>query len=755
MKFLKHLFTTLVFLLFVTNAYPEEIQDSLFVSLDEITVIPLTRETRIFHEQPLSYSNIRIRTIERNNLMNLHDLSSYVPNFFMPEYGSKITSSIFVRGIGSRMGDASVGMYIDDIPFLDKSGFDFDFYDIQNIDILRGPQATIYGRNSIAGLINISTLSPFNYQGTRLALSYGTANDLRFRVSTYQKLNEKLAFSAGAFFNNNDGYFTNSTLDEKNWMKSFGGRAKLEWRFAPKWQMNLSLQYEKTKQGIYPYALLNADNTIGEINYNDPSGYVRDMFVGGLSFQRTGDTYLFTSATSFQYLDDAMTIDQDFTEEPIFTLTQNQNMKALTQEFVVRSRTEGNYQWLSGIFGFYKAFDVDAPVLFKEGGIQMIQNAIDNATAGNPMAPTITINNDEMLIPGLFNVPAYGLSFYHQSSYTFFDKLTLTAGIRFEYEKTAIDYNTFASMNMTVTMPPMIPMPPMQLDRNDTIQGKISQNFFQILPKASIKYDFSPQFNIYASVSKGYKTGGFNYQMLSDLLMKKMQEMPNMGGAPPSGSNEDELDAADMIPYKPETTINYEIGTHSELIKNKLFLDLAFFYIDFSNQQVVTYVDNGSRIMENAGRSTSKGFELATRAFITKDLSAQLSYGFTDAKFKEYKSDQDFSGNYIPLVPRNTFSIGADYTLHTNVSFLDRINFNAQYNAQGKMYFIEDNKVSQDFYGLLNANVSFEKAGFKLNFWSKNLLNTDYYAFYLETSGRSFVQQGKPIQIGVSAQYSF
>jgi outer membrane receptor protein involved in Fe transport len=749
MKLFKYSFFLLIFLFSFTNIYSEETIDSLFVDLDEVTIVS-TRETRIYHEQPLSYTNVGLRAIEKSNVVNLHDLSSYVPNFFMPEYGSKITSSIFIRGIGSRMGDASVGMYVDDIPILDKSGFDFDFYDVQNIDILRGPQATIYGRNSIAGLINISTLSPFKYQGTRIFGSYGTANDIRCRVSTYQNITDKLAFSAGIFFNKNDGYFTNTALDEKNWMNSFGGRAKLEWKFAPKWQVRLSLQYEKNKQGIYPYAPLKADNTIGTIDYNDPSGYVRDMFISGLTFQRTGDTYLFTSATSFQLLNDAMTIDQDFTPEPIFTLTQNQKMSALTQEFVARSRTAANYQWITGLFGFYKAFEVDAPVLFKEGGMNMIQSQIDAATGGNPMAPKITINNTEMPVPGLFDVPAYGLSFYHQSSYTFWDKLTLTAGIRFEYEKTAIDYNTYAGMNVTVTMPPMVPRPPVTMDMNDTIKGKLTQDFFQILPKAAIKYDITSQFNIYASVSKGYKTGGFNYQMLSDVLMKKMQSMP---GAP--GGNDSDPLPEDMIPYKPESTVNYEIGTHSEPIRNKLFLDLALYYIDFKDQQIVTYVENGSREMKNAGRSVSKGFEANVRALVTKDLNLHASYGFTDAKFKEYKSKADFSGKYIPLVPRNTFSIGADYTLHTNLSFLDRVNFNAQYNAQGKLYFIEDNVVSQDFYGLLNANITLEKAGFKLSVWGKNLTDTDYYAFYLETSNRPFVQQGKPLQCGLSLQYVF
>ena len=739
-KFLVFAFIGIIFFHSIASETPDGLMIS--VDLEEVIIIP-ARETTSLRQQPVAFSLISAEQIERLNINSLQELSLFVPNFTMHDYGSRTTSSIFVRGIGSRMNEPSVGLYVDNIPFLNKGGFDFTFYDISNIEFLRGPQGTLYGRNTLGGLVRINTLSPFNYQGTRLFVSYGSANEQLYRLSHYRKLNNNLAISLAGYYHANDGFFRNEFTGRKDEMESFGGRMRLEWRINPRWNMNFSAVYDNLWQLAYPYAPFNTETgEIGAVNHDDEGSYRREMLTAGLSLQRRSENLVFTSATSFQYLDDTMKLDTDFSPIPIFALTQNQNINTLTQEFVFRSRGHSNYQWVAGAFGFYKHSVIDAPITFRD-------NALSHLVSGLP--PFIV--SQEATFPGNFNIPVYGAALYHQSSYRFFDRLQLTAGIRFEYERTSMDFNTSANMTVNVTPPP--PAPPMTIPVHvgDTIQDRLTQDFFAVLPKIALKYDFNNQHSIYASVSRGFKTGGFNFQMFSDVLQQSL-----MNQMPMTPTVEIETDLQDMISYKPEFTINYEIGMRSEIIRNRLFADIAVFYIDHTNQQIVTFssANIGNRRMENAGRSRSMGAEVAIRANITQDLNANISYGYTHATFREFHDgENDFSGNFVPLVPRNTFSAGADYTLRTNLSFLDNIVFRVQYNGLGKMYFTERNEISQNFYGILNGNISFQKGNFTLNGWIKNALNSEFKTFYFTSLDNHFVQRGRPRQFGVSAQFSF
>ncbi len=714
------------------------------VQLNEITIIAPK-------EEQADYPSILVPAISRPAhrteamVANLSGLSAVASNFYIPDYGSKITSSIYVRGIGSRMNEPSVGLYVDNIPYLDKGAFNFDFYDIEYVIIHKGPQGTLYGRNSIGGLVTVTTLSPFNYQGTRLSASYGRFNDQRYKLSHYRKANDELAFSVAGYYNRDDGYFTNQYNGQKNNSESFGGRAKVEWHITPKWHANLSLVFDKTFQHAYPYARYDMDSgEIGAINYNEEGSYGRKLFTSGLSLQRKGNAVLFTSITGYQYLDDVMKIDQDFTATPVYALSQGQRQYAVTQEFVFRSNDrDANYQWTAGAFGFYKGLNVGAPMIFREGALGTL---VEN------LPPFII--NWEAEFPGKFKIPAYGAALYHQSSYKFWDKLTLTGGIRFEYEKTSMDYNTSAEMIVNVTPPTPQPVT-IPYPVGDTVRGKLAQSFFNILPKVAVKYDFNDEHNVYVSVSRGYKTGGFNFQMFSDVLQQNMMnQMPHVP------HDETPVDLDEKLSYKPEYTINYEIGTHSKIRWNEveLYLDLAAFYIDYTDQQIVTFSSTnvGNRKMENAGRSESVGFEANLNADITNDFSIDLTYGYTKATFKEYNTgEHDYSGNYIPLVPRNTLSVSAAYVWNTNLALLDNVIFRAEYNALGKLYFTEENNISQNFYGLLNGTVSFVKDEFELSFWIKNALDKKYKTFYFTSLNNSFVQQGRPMQIGVSLSAAF
>lgn len=752
---IRHVLLSLLLLSIGNILAQEMVQDTASILLNQVSIIAPKNDINN-RDLPAANYSLDTKKLEAYQVDAMKDLSLHVPNFYIPDYGSRITSSVYVRGVSSRMNEPSIGLYVDNIPYMDKSGFDFDFHDIRAISFLQGPQAMLYGRNAIGGLMNIYTLSPLHYQGSKASISVGRFYEHKIRFSHYGKLSSKLAYSLSGYHERDNGYFSNQFDGEKNQSESFGERVKLDWQMNDRWKSNLTFSYNHVEQNAYPYAELKPNGVDNyPINYNEDGAYERDAVLGGLSFQREGNELLFSSTSSYQYLNDEMKIDQDFTADSIFALSQKQNQHAFTQEFVLRSDHNKPYQWVSGIFGFYKMNEVDAPMLFRKGGVAMIQSFLDAEKANNPRMPQITITNDEMPIPGLFDLSTMGGAIYHQSSYRFWDRLTLTAGLRLEYEKTAIDYDTYATLFTDVNIMPQIPT--IKNEKTPIIKGNMSEEYIQLLPKFSAKYDFNKRFNIYASIAKGYKAGGYNYSMLSDILQKELQA---------SGSSNELNVAEEQIYYKPETLWNYELGTHSELLRRKLFADIAIFYIDNRNQQLSTSAGNGSRMITNAEKVRSYGIDASIRAYLLDNLSFTVAYGFTQAEFVNYKVEKkndetnepeliDYNGKTIPFVPQNTLSIGLAYDWHVNKELLDKITFAAQYTALGKIYWNEENTIDQEFYGLLNAEISFYKNAFQLDLWTKNALNTDYNVFYFESLEKSFVQKGKPLTFGATVSYSF
>lgn len=156
-----------IFCLLATgNVLAEEADTLKVVDVEEITVIAAPKENRKLREQPAAVTLLSQQDMQNAQVNSIKNLTSVVPNMFIPDYGSRLTSAVYIRGIGSRINTPSVGLYVDNIPYIDKSAFDFSYADVERIDVLRGPQGTLYGRNAMGGLIKVHTKSPFSYQGT-------------------------------------------------------------------------------------------------------------------------------------------------------------------------------------------------------------------------------------------------------------------------------------------------------------------------------------------------------------------------------------------------------------------------------------------------------------------------------------------------------------------------------------------------------------------------------------------------------------
>lgn len=803
-------------LLTTGTAWAEDFpKDSLkVVDIEEVVVIATPKENRKLRDLPVAATVLSQENMRANQVNSVKNLTGIVPNLFIPDYGSKLTTSIYIRGIGSRINTPSVGLYVDNIPYIDKSAFDFNYCDIERIDVLRGPQGTLYGRNTMGGLIKVHTKSPFTYQGTDIRMGAATYNNYNVSLTHYHRISDRFAFSTGGFYEHTGGFFENSARNNEKVDKSNadGGRFRGIYMPTSNLKIDMALSYEYSDQGGYPYYYtgitqnaidkakekgkeLTEDRAdyIGKISYNDRSSYRRGLLNTGVNIEYQAQNFILSAVTGYQNLNDRMFLDQDFTERDIFNIEQKQRANTISEEIVFKAKPGKRWQWATGAFGFYQWLHTTGPVLFKEEGVKtMIEDNANTAFSDIPATPGVptmgmTVNNPTLSVGGTFDTPTLSAALYHQSTFNdlFIEGLSFTAGLRLDYEKMSMKYN---SVSTTVDFDFDMKMGPM-MSLSDNMQaptsfiGKLSTDYVQLLPKFAIQYEWNKSNNVYATVSRGYRSGGYNIQMFSDLsqtemrrsMMNAIMASPNLGQNPTYGPIfermlkpriPEEPNVKTSTTYKPEYSWNYEVGSHLTLWEGKLWADFAVFYMDTRDQQLSQFAESGlGRITINAGKSRSYGAEASLRASITQELSLNASYGYTYATFTDYvireeKEDgsieKNYNGKYIPFVPKHTLNIGGEYAITCSPrSIFDRVVFQANYNAAGRIYWTEQNDVSQSFYGTLNWRTNLEIGDAMISFWARNFLNKDYAAFYFETMNKGFMQKGRPVQFGIDLRCRF
>lgn len=737
------------------NLFPKD--STRIVKMKEVVVTASPKESYNFRQLPITTSSLSRKEMQSLQVNSLSTMSGVIPNLFIPDYGSKATSAIYVRGIGSRINTPSVGLYVDNIPYIDKTAFDFNFADIERLEVLRGPQSTLYGRNAMGGLIKLYTKSPFEYQGTDVKIGAGNYGSYSASLAHYHRVNDSFAFSTSGFYNHNDGFFMNTGTGKKaDAMSNVGGRIRSIWLPTENLKLDLNVNYEYSDQGGYAYGMYNKTTGItSDVATNRESNYYRGLLNAGLNISYNARNFTLTSMTGFQNLKDRMFMDQDFSVKDMFTIAQKQKQNTLTQEIVFKSLANKRYEAVCGAFGFYQSQDINSPVNFEKDGIAMIQRAMDAAMINAPVK--ITLTDTTMPIIGSYNTPTMGAALFHQSTYNnlFFKGLSASAGLRLDYEKIKIDYDVNTVMNATMTMKNQSAPTAKALQ----LKNNASNDYLQLLPKFALKYDFGNKMgNVYTSVSKGYRSGGYNIQLFADIVQSQL-----MAKTPTSATPED---IVTLIAYKPEYTWSYEVGTHLSLLNNKLIADAAMFCMNTHDQQIVRFANSGlGRMTVNAGKSLSYGVEANIRAQITNGLSLNASYGYTHATFTDYIGNEknqkqevievDYKDKFVPMIPQNTFCLGGQYALKFKNKAFDSLVFDAQYSGVSRIYWTEKNDFSQPFYGTMNAKVGTTIRNIQLELWTRNLLNQSYNTFGFESMGMAYQQKAKPMQWGVNIQYRF
>lgn len=759
--------------------------------IDEVVVVSQPKEAFRLRQQSLSSTSVGGFQIQKLGTRDLRELSSYIPNFVMPNYGSRLSSAMYVRGIGSRVNSPAVGIYLDGIPVMSKSAFNLHHYQTSRIDILRGPQATLYGQNTEGGLVRIYSRNPFEYEGTDLKLSYGSRYYRNVELAHYHRINDHLAFTVAAFNDAQKGFFRNTnTGNRADKYDEAGGKIVLKAKLNRGWNVDLLANYQYVDQNGFPYGKLDLETGKASLPSTTFDGtYLRHSFISGVTVNHTGADYSFASTTSYQYLKDKMNMDSDYLPADYMSILQEQLQNSLTQEFTLKSNRAvgGFWNWTAGGFFSYQWLKTNGPVFFNEDMTQPIGNAIQkqmynamvNAMAQKMIAQGMPEKaakdaaakviekaggvsmNVNMGAPGLYHTPQWNLGFFHESNFNITDRLTATLGLRYDLMHTAIHYDASAYMQMSANV--MGKKATYVLD--SSLDHEVSDDYGQLLPKfgLNLKIDELGS-NVYATVSKGYRAGGYNIQMFSDVLQTELNANRNqaMRGDYHIPHTEEDYQRIDKtIAYKPETSWNYEAGAHLNLFDNMLHFDLSAFYMKVTNQQLSVMAGNYGfgRMMVNAGKSHSCGVEAALRGqLFDGKFDWAMSYGYTRSKFDKYVDGEgedavDYKGKYVPYVPQHTMAAMADYRL------TDWLTLGANVNAQGKTYWDNANTYSQKLYAVLGAHVDLNFNAFNVSFWGRNLTDTNYNTFAVDNSATGtkeyFAQRGNPFQCGVDVRFHF
>ena len=674
--------------------------------------------------------------IKSEGIVRQGRLSAMVPSLLIPDYGASLTSTIYLRGIGSRMENPSMSLYVDGIPVMDKNAYDFDWTGISFAALMRGPGATLYGRNSMSGTLVLQSQSPDGQNHLNAFAEAGIARTLRAGVTASFGRNV-----LAASVKHGDGWFMN---EYKGSLCDPYDGLLLRWKWEQpsdrKVQWSNTLSASLSREGGFAYGLYEK-GILHPVSYNGEGSYSRLSVMDGVRFRYHGDRISLDGTGSLQILSDDMRMDQDFTPESVFTLQQAQDSGTGTLELIARSEA-GKWQQSTGLFSFYRHNRMHAPVTFGRAGIETL--ILDNANRNIPGdIGYLSIPDDEILIASDFGICTFGAAIFHESVAAL-GRWRLTAGLRIDYEGGTMVYDCLAGLHYRF-------IPTMKADKAFEVpyRGTVRHSSgVQVLPKLSALYEPADGLYAYGTVSKGYRAGGFNTQIFSDILQNRTMEalMKDLGvylDIPPVSV------VAENTRYKPETAWNYETGLR--IVRERFSAEGSLYYMDVRNQQLTVFPPGKStgRMMTNAGRSRSVGAE-AELDWSPSAFSFHASYAWCDARFVQYDDgNHDYSGNRIPYVPEHTAFLSAAWRHPVGSATL---NLSASVRAYGPICWDEAGLHSEPVHLRPDARIALAFQQTEIWLRGENLTGSTGRNFYFKSVGREFFSLERPrdIILGIS-----
>lgn len=656
--------------------------------LNEVTVSSEKRQEAI-QKIPAAITSLDTRQIRDYRLWDITNLTAIAPNLFVVEHGNSTSSNFFnIRGVMGFSNEQAVATYVDGVYQFDYFSAPPLFNDVQSIEILRGPQGTLYGRNAYGGVVNITTKQPGNTPSGYAEMTFGNYGQQRYTVSLSEPIVKDKLFSSGSFSYNHRGSiyyneFTKSGFDRR---EDYSGNFNLRYLPSAKWSLALNAKLENDNdRGSFPWVTSYEDvyAKAYRVNTNNTNVERRNNFNTSLAANYYGKNFNFTSVSS--YIDwhayyEGRGVDYDFSPLDIISTAPDQRQHVFSQEirFSSPSARKSKLKWVTGIYGFTQNTRMNAPVFSGPDAVQ---------EDGTPIPPSTTTSISRG------NNKGYAL--FGQAMYSLTRKLDFTAGIRYDHETR--DLNQYADYEQE---PDPVESSPKQFYK---------ANFHAITPKFVLSYQLKENMLLYGSYARGFRAGGLNTNATNPA----------------------------QVPYQPEHSDNYEIGWKNTFLDNKLKFNLTAFYLQQHNQQISTAMDGINALILNVGEMHNKGIELEVTALPVKGLQIDWNASYSHARYTSlllYSTDAKAVVNYKGGQPINTppvtSMLSAQYTYGFKGSKQQVAAFvRGEYRYLDKYYFDFVNGLSRPAYSLFNAKAGITSKHFELNFWARNITDKKYVAY--------------------------
>ena len=637
---------------------PTSRQPRMEKDLEVMTVTAQKREESV-QEVPISMTVFDAIAIEDSKIESVLDIAPYTSNFALIDKSSGVFSPV-IRGVSNTFSKISqpISIIIDGIPVSNAQGFNEALMDIERIEVLKGPQGTLYGKEAEAGVINIVSKKPDNETRGKIGVELGEDNKRQYTFSASGPVvKDKFYIGVSAKHYEKDGFIENTLLggytDDRE--HDYG---RIHLRYTPADDLEISLISSKIEYDdgninyVIPYT--PGDKSVS----TDEQGYDKSSTIThALKISYDINDYLLESITTYRNLkSDALF---DFTSYPNFIF--DSEYERYSQEIRLSNSSDA-FKWVAGVYAD--------------------KEEIDDASAWvTNSAPVQSTQQGDSL--GVFIHTDYAIN----------DKFSFISGARYDKDKKEFEESA----------------------------TKLDLSNDEISPKVSLKYQHDQNSMYYATISKGYRAGGF------------------------------QSDAPDGYPkqYEKETLWNYEIGAKNSFFDNRLVVNSSIFYMAIDDMQVKIYPIEGSRAyIDNAAKATSKGVEIGLNAKLTDTIELFGAFGYTDVTFDDYKdSNGDYSGNKNLYAPQYNYNIGVQY--RDEQGFFARVDLN----GYGKTYWDVANTANRDPYNLVNAKIGYEAEGYDIYLYGKNIFDEEYNSINMVNANE--VIYSPPREIGVQLTYRF
>jgi iron complex outermembrane receptor protein len=649
--------------------------------------------------------------IQDAGITDMVSLSTHVPNLEFYDFGSRWHNQTYIRGIKSLPNsEPSTGYYVDGVNYSKSYMFAFPLFDVERIEVLRGPQGTLYGRNTMAGVINVHTKMPDNELSAGLSGSIGSYKSRQLKgYARSPIITDKLFFGLAGLVSASDGYMENDVSgvgEDGRYQDGAAGRMKLRLLPTPKWDISISLDGQQHDDGAFPFRRTerNAYVKNGILGADEAYHYAHD-FPGtsendywGMALNANVDTAWgrLTAISGYRDFDSEDFIDSDFSSLDAARMQYRIKERSFSQELRLTStEKQGGAAWLAGLYYFH----IDEN--------KARTNYYRSAMAGSPGNPFRPGTGARLTDTDGLNE---GAALFGQVTYPIRKTLDLTLGLRYEVENAEMD----AAIHDT----------PDGGGTTTSVQPTMDNDFSAWLPKLSLAWHYPSGQMLYATFSRAHRSGGFN--------------TPDVGGKP----------------YDEEYSWVYEIGSKSSLLDNRLTLNIAGFYTDIEDEQITRFNEYNQSYLENAGASHRIGVEAEARFAILQGLELTASLGWLEAQYDRYSdptTGDDYEGNTVFGVPDYNFSAGLQYRrpLWGAWNGFGRV----EVSGVGRRYFDDANTVRDSPYELINLKLGLEGRHWDGYLWADNLFDRQYRIF--ENVDRGITEDGKPFAVGMSLAYRF